>query len=387
MKKTVTLIVWFIFAICMSVYAGVGDVCGHIYSTDIIAYINSLPVPSYNVGGKTAIILEDLNADGNRYYGVNCEYNDEERLLTAKLEYAGGGYGPKISRGKTGEIVGEIYETDIQVILNGFLVKGYNIGGKTAVCIEDIGNASDGSVNNEYGYSKFLSNYRWDAKNREIHLNPINDTGNHFIRGAVDRTVFKQSNNIITAARSPWNMYYSDFDYEGQTFKDTEGFWQEERVLKPLYLKTADINEEQIGLCYKREEVTYLCDVDYEKVKSIVEEAEMPQISYDEVLSAYDDGVKYKTLDKCETDDYTFIVAEILGSAGEMDSHNWIYYVSARKSGGFAVVGISSGHYTKRVLEITEKNTVEVTVSPFAGTPGSGVNSMSQTYVLDSISY
>ena len=387
MRKFITTVVLSAFVLSQTAVSAVGDVCGYIYSTDILAYVNSLPVPSYNIGGKTAIILEDLNADGNRNYGIDCEYSDAERLLTAKLEYAGGGYGPEISRGKTGEIVGEIYETDIQVHLNGFLVKGYNIGGKTAVCIEDIGNASDGSENNEYGYSKFLSKYRWDAENREIYLNPVNDTGNHFIREAVDRTVFTMADNKITAARSPWNRYYSDFDYEGQTFKDTEDFWQEERVLKPLYLKTADISEEQIGLCYKRGEVTYLCDVDYEKVKSIVEETEMPPISYDDVFAAYDDGVKYKTLDKCETDDYTFIVAEILGSAGEMDSHNWIYYVSARKNGGFAVVGISSGHYTKRELEITEKNTVEVTVSPFAGTPGSGVNSMSQTYVLDSILY
>ncbi|MBQ7097398.1 MAG: hypothetical protein IJN96_04905, partial [Clostridia bacterium] len=45
----------------LSVSAKPGDIAGKIYSTDIIAYVNDKPIESYNIGGKTAIIMEDLD--------------------------------------------------------------------------------------------------------------------------------------------------------------------------------------------------------------------------------------------------------------------------------------------------------------------------------------
>ncbi|HIW48281.1 MAG TPA: hypothetical protein H9687_03235, partial [Firmicutes bacterium] len=33
---------------------------GQIYATDIRAYINGVEVPSYNIGGKTAVVVEDI---------------------------------------------------------------------------------------------------------------------------------------------------------------------------------------------------------------------------------------------------------------------------------------------------------------------------------------
>ena len=41
-------------------YAKTGDVVGKIYSTDIKAYINGVWVDSYNIGGKTVVIIEDI---------------------------------------------------------------------------------------------------------------------------------------------------------------------------------------------------------------------------------------------------------------------------------------------------------------------------------------
>lgn len=56
-------------------YAANGDIVGHIYSTDIRAFINGVEVPSYNIGGKTAVVLEDILQENS------CVYNDEERSL------------------------------------------------------------------------------------------------------------------------------------------------------------------------------------------------------------------------------------------------------------------------------------------------------------------
>lgn len=36
----------------------IGAVAGSFYTTDIVAYIDGMAVPSYNIGGKTAVIAE-----------------------------------------------------------------------------------------------------------------------------------------------------------------------------------------------------------------------------------------------------------------------------------------------------------------------------------------
>ena len=41
-------------------FAANGDVIGNIYSTDIRAYINGVEVESYNIGGRTAVVIEDI---------------------------------------------------------------------------------------------------------------------------------------------------------------------------------------------------------------------------------------------------------------------------------------------------------------------------------------
>ena len=62
-----------ILPISSTVLAAYGDVAGYIYSTDILAYINDKPIESYNIGGKTAIIMEDL-ATGEINYGFDVWY-------------------------------------------------------------------------------------------------------------------------------------------------------------------------------------------------------------------------------------------------------------------------------------------------------------------------
>ena len=56
-----------------SASAKVGDVIGNIYTTDILAVVDNMPIKSYNIGGKTAIVIEDL-----RDYGFYVEWNAEE---------------------------------------------------------------------------------------------------------------------------------------------------------------------------------------------------------------------------------------------------------------------------------------------------------------------
>ena len=38
----------------------VGMCLGHVYSTDIVTYVDGMPITSYNIGGKTVIAAKDL---------------------------------------------------------------------------------------------------------------------------------------------------------------------------------------------------------------------------------------------------------------------------------------------------------------------------------------
>ena len=73
MKKYMVLTV--VLAVLCSMFACVpasaeSGVVGHIYSTDILTYVNGQPIDGYNIGGRTVVIAEDLDS-----YGFNHGQN------------------------------------------------------------------------------------------------------------------------------------------------------------------------------------------------------------------------------------------------------------------------------------------------------------------------
>ena len=60
----------------VSANAANGDVIQPIYSTDILTYMDGIPIKGYNIGGQTLICLEDLSN-----YGFSVYYCDEVRLI------------------------------------------------------------------------------------------------------------------------------------------------------------------------------------------------------------------------------------------------------------------------------------------------------------------
>lgn len=160
-----------------SAYAKVGDVVGNIYTTDIAADVDGMPIKSYNIGGKTAIVIEEL-----RDYGFYVEWNAEERSLTVKTEYMPYKL-PTYThiKNKPGKIAGKIYETDIKVMVNGLKVPSFNLGGTTAVAIEDMvdlpGERYSNDGNSHQGMDRFYSDtgmyYVWYGDERRISLNTL----------------------------------------------------------------------------------------------------------------------------------------------------------------------------------------------------------------------
>ena len=113
MKKVISFLLFavMLLTISTSVLAANGDVIGNIYSTDIRAYINGVEVESYNIGGKTAVVIEDILKENAHQY----IYDDLTRTLkffSLNPDYLV----ERKSETKTspGRIVGKIYATDIK---------------------------------------------------------------------------------------------------------------------------------------------------------------------------------------------------------------------------------------------------------------------------------
>ncbi len=112
-----------------------GTIVNHYQNTDIKAFIDSKAIRSYNIDGNTAIIAEDLAK-----YGFSVEWNDKERSLNIFNDNKTviGGVEGTPTKGRIGTRAGYVYHTDIVTYVNGKQVTSYNIGGMTAIIIDDL---------------------------------------------------------------------------------------------------------------------------------------------------------------------------------------------------------------------------------------------------------
>lgn len=114
----------------------IGDVVGHTYYTDIAAQINGHSLRSYNIGGETAVVAEDL-----REYGFSVVWDGEARTLTVERDLEGavtGDYQPQGQTQTVGAQAGDIYYTDIKTYVQGERVTSYAIGGETAIRFSEL---------------------------------------------------------------------------------------------------------------------------------------------------------------------------------------------------------------------------------------------------------
>lgn len=110
-----------------------GTVLGYALRTDITATINGHAIPSYNVGGVTYIIAEDLND-----YGFSVYYDDYTRTLSIIRDYSKTTVTrhyekPHTAANEIGRKEYAIIATDIKTHFNSTPVSGYNINGQTII--------------------------------------------------------------------------------------------------------------------------------------------------------------------------------------------------------------------------------------------------------------
>lgn len=117
------------------------EVIGHALYTDIVAEIDGHPIASYNVGGRTAVMVQDLN-----WYGFYVYWNEAARAVYVWPESIRPGgvsvetpeYVPQPPEGKVGDAAYPIYASDIKVYVAGEETESFNIGGHVMVYLSDL---------------------------------------------------------------------------------------------------------------------------------------------------------------------------------------------------------------------------------------------------------
>lgn len=378
MKKIKMSMILSVILICIffaesTVFAKTGDVIGKIYSTDIIAKIDGLNAPSYNIGGKTAIVIEELaDKNSNLYYAVNMKYDDASRRLDVTMNSSGGFYGEQydeIKRGKVGKIVGDVYETDIKVYFNGYEINGMNIGGRTAVAIEDLGLI--GGINEQFGYSKYRCRATWNPDEKIIALDFI-DNKNYFSEFDYGNSLkYKINDNVITAEFDRMAKYNSEIVEENLT----EEFKKEVNVLKPLYFDDGT-EKREVGFTYIESDTVdggvfnkmYITKPELMKELTDMHDGKTP--SSEEAFDFLNDDVNYKTLDILETEDFYVATVKILKNE---EPWNDIAYVIIKKTGGYGKIYGGSTYYRDRVVVKTGENIIEIGEGPTADPHGKPV--------------
>lgn len=138
----------------------VGDKTGSVLSTDIIAYIDGVEIPSFNIGGRTAVVVENLNAK-TLPFGV-C-YDDAERKLSIASSdiYGTGGrdsfhFEKSTSSLPVGTPIMDVLFTDIKTFYEGVELESFNIGGFTCIYTDDL--------------AKLCGVYEWDEEKRTVNI-------------------------------------------------------------------------------------------------------------------------------------------------------------------------------------------------------------------------
>ena len=319
----------------LSSHAANGDVIGTVYSTDILAYINGRPVPSYNIGGKTVVLAEDL-ADAS--YGIIFGYDDTQRLLTLDLQYTepSPSAGEGVQRGTPGQVLGSVYETDIRFLFHGKEIQGYNIGGRTAFCIEDAGEAA-GSANAAYGYSDYLCSYVWDEGARTIELRTFLNTLPASLR-KTEGFSYTRAGNHLYAEYKPLEQW------SGGIASNDEG----PDTLQPLYLTVIDgsqVKDQPIGLIYKH----YGFVEDPAGLELLLQQLTPAPMSHDAAVAYLTSLVGYTEIDRRENEFYTVL---ILQKDGAPPAHPAIY--SVRQWGGICLLGDYSDADPQKIITVSE---------------------------------
>lgn len=125
----------------------IGDEIGDVLNTDIKTYIDGERIPSYNINGKSAVLIKDL-----KNYGFDSSYDNVLKKSTVKFS-PNKKFTPMTDfdeqTGKIGTVAFKYVYTDIVAIINGKEVESFNIKGNLAIFFSDLSIFGKIAWNNE----------------------------------------------------------------------------------------------------------------------------------------------------------------------------------------------------------------------------------------------
>ncbi len=303
----------------LSAAAEIGDVVGYVYSTDILATVNSVPIPSYSLDGKTAIALRDLEN-----YGFNVTYDDSVRV--ALVDFAPWGINPieGVERGTVGEIVGEVLETDIVAYINGEYVPTHNIGGHLVAAIEDIAPWGDGSEFAAYGYAKTGMTYTWDEESRTVDLITLpagndNQAQEMAMQRRLELAINENGELVITTNKFANHYLTSGVGHYISWYSLNKG------PVYPITYVHPDGTREDVGMFYGFRSVTWdensgnmiqsdtftdsIINFDMDKIEKILSAAEPELPTFEEEIEFWENGGTgiWRVTDRLDADDYSVL--------------------------------------------------------------------------------
>ena len=304
MKKIILMAICVVMVLMtmMPVLAANGDIVGKIYSTDIKACINGIWVESYNIGGKTVVIAEDIT--------TQFKYSDELRTLIIddfNPDYLIGG---ENSGGqKTGKVIGNIYETDIKTYFRGKELTAYSLNGKMAIVVEELG------ADNEF--SKIGGKYIWNAEKRTIELELIYRypySMRRMMEGLHYNIVLTEGNGVLIAepAKAPLDGGYILCEKETPDNSMIPVMNNDEIIgYRCKFPEMRFVNNED---GYSMEEFQTPVEYFYvDKVEEMIFKAGNVQITAQDWLNYYKNHTLMTVKDSFETEDYIFLYSFFSG--------------------------------------------------------------------------
>jgi len=180
--------------------AEIGDKKGDVLATDIVTYIEGVKVPSFNIAGRTAIIVENLNAMNLpfRVYYSNLTRTltifDGDKATRDYFHFADSKFDVPV-----GTPVLDVLHTDIETFYYGEKLESFNIGGYTCVYVTD--------------FATLYGKYTWDEYARRVDVFRQKEETEGYISKKVassafslDKTTFERS-DIHVRWGSPRKSY------------------------------------------------------------------------------------------------------------------------------------------------------------------------------------
>lgn len=301
MKKIAVLCLIAVLFLTTSVtgFAASGDIAGKIYSTDIKACINGVWVDSYNIGGLTVVVVEDVTSQYRYYDDFRTLIIDDfapERLV----------HGSQTGSQKPGKVVGNIYESDIKVYFRGKEMTAFSLDGKMAVIIEELG------MNN--AFSETGGKYIWNPEERTITLESayrypysmrtmLEDAGYNINLKKTDYTYRLEAEPVS----APLTGGYILLEEEIPDNSMVSVFYRDELIGYRCRFPELWVESDENGVYQSKEIQTTVEYFFTEKVEDMVFQAGVVIPTIENWMTYFEKNTMSTILDRFETEEYLFL--------------------------------------------------------------------------------